>query len=59
MKLWLEQLPRRFRLIETFNHNFPVKHSHPGFRATIEIEAGPPERYQLTLEGCEPIRGRL
>jgi SAM-dependent methyltransferase len=40
MKLWLEQLPRRFRLIETFNHNFSVKHSHPGFRTTIEIGAG-------------------
>jgi SAM-dependent methyltransferase len=40
MKLWHEQLPRRFGLIETFNHNFPVKHSHPGFRTTIEIGAG-------------------
>jgi SAM-dependent methyltransferase len=40
MKLWLEQLPRRFRLIETFNHSFSVKHSSPGFRSTIEIGAG-------------------
>ncbi len=40
IKLWHEQLPRRFGLIETFNHNFPVKHSHPGFRTTIEIGAG-------------------
>ncbi len=40
MKLWLEQLPRRFGLIETFNHNFPVKHSRPGFSTTIEIGAG-------------------
>jgi hypothetical protein len=40
MKLWHELLPHRFGLIETFNHNFPVKHSHPGFRTTIEIGAG-------------------
>jgi len=40
MKLWHEQLPRRFGRIETFNHNFPVKHSYPGFRTTIEIGAG-------------------
>jgi ubiquinone/menaquinone biosynthesis C-methylase UbiE len=40
MKLWLEQLPRRFGLIETFNHSFPVKHSRPGFKTTIEIGAG-------------------
>jgi SAM-dependent methyltransferase len=40
MKLWHQQLPTRFGLIETFNHNFPVKHSHPGFRTTIEIGAG-------------------
>jgi SAM-dependent methyltransferase len=40
MRLWLEQLPRRFRVIETFNHNFPVTHSHPGFKTSIEIGAG-------------------
>jgi SAM-dependent methyltransferase len=40
IKLWHEQLPRRFGLIEKFNHNFPVEHSHPGFRTTIEIGAG-------------------
>ena len=27
MKLWHEVLPRRFGLVETFNHNFPVRHS--------------------------------
>lgn len=40
MKLWHEELPRRFGRIERFNHNFPVKHSVPGFRSTIEIGAG-------------------
>jgi hypothetical protein len=40
MKLWHEELPRRSRLIETFNHSFPVKHSRPGFTTTLEIGAG-------------------
>jgi SAM-dependent methyltransferase len=40
MKLWHEHLPNRFPLIEAFNHEFPVRHSHPGFRTTIEIGAG-------------------
>jgi SAM-dependent methyltransferase len=40
MKLWHEELPRRYGLIERFNHNFPVKHSASGFRTTIEIGAG-------------------
>jgi SAM-dependent methyltransferase len=40
MRLWHRELPRRFGLIEKFNHNFPVKHSHPGFKTTIEIGAG-------------------
>ena len=40
MKLWHQELPRRFGLIEAFNHRFPVKHSRPGFKTTIEIGAG-------------------
>jgi SAM-dependent methyltransferase len=40
MKLWHEVLPRRFGIVETFNHNFPVKHSRPGFISTLEIGAG-------------------
>jgi SAM-dependent methyltransferase len=40
MKRWHEQLPSRYGILERFNHNFPVRHSHPGFRATIEIGAG-------------------
>ena len=40
MKLWHETLPKRFSLIETFNHNFPVKYSRPGFKRTLEIGAG-------------------
>lgn len=40
MKLWHEVLPRRFGIVEKFNHRFPVKHSRPGFRTTLEIGAG-------------------
>lgn len=42
MKLWHEELARRKRygLIERFNHQFPIRHSKPGFRTTLEIGAG-------------------
>jgi len=40
MKLWHQELPSRFGIVEVFNHSFPVKHSRPGFRRTIEIGAG-------------------
>ena len=30
----------RYGVVERFNHSFPVRHSRPGFRATIEIGAG-------------------
>ena len=40
MKLWHEVLPKRFGIIETFNHEFPVKYSRPDFKTTLEIGAG-------------------
>ena len=40
MKLWHEVLPKRFGIVETFNHQFPVKFSKPGFKTTLEIGAG-------------------
>jgi SAM-dependent methyltransferase len=40
MKLWHEVLPRRYGLVERFNHNFPVRHSPAGFTTTLEIGAG-------------------
>lgn len=40
VKLWHEVLPNRFGFVETFNHNFPVKHSRPDFKTTLEIGAG-------------------
>jgi SAM-dependent methyltransferase len=40
MRRWHEVLPRRYGVVERFNHSFPVRHSSPGFRASIEIGAG-------------------
>jgi SAM-dependent methyltransferase len=40
MKRWHEVLPKRYGIVERFNHSFPVRYSTPGFRATIEIGAG-------------------
>jgi SAM-dependent methyltransferase len=42
MKRWHEELAGRSRygLIETFNHNFPVKYSRPNFKTTLELGAG-------------------
>lgn len=40
MKLWHEVLPQKFGVVEKFNHSFPVLHSRPGFKTTLEIGAG-------------------
>jgi len=40
MAKWHGVLPKRYALIENFNHNFPVQASRPGFRSTLEIGAG-------------------
>ena len=42
MKLWLEELAghRRYGAVERFNHRFPVRHSRPGFKTTLELGAG-------------------
>jgi SAM-dependent methyltransferase len=40
IKLWHQVLPKRFSAIEAFNHGFPLKHSPPGFKTTLELGAG-------------------
>ncbi len=55
MRLWHEELARRPRygVVERFNHLFPVRHSQPNFRTTLEIGAGLGEHLeyeQLTAE---------
>jgi SAM-dependent methyltransferase len=54
MKHWHDRLPGAwYGIVEGFNHNFPVRHSRPGFVSTLEIGAGLGEhiRYEkLTAE---------
>ncbi len=40
MKLWHEQLPSRYALVERFNHGFPVAASPRDFKTTLEVGAG-------------------
>lgn len=40
MRHWHRVLPRRFGLIERFNHGYPVRRSGTSFRRTIELGAG-------------------
>jgi len=40
MKYWHEVLPRRYGLVEKFNHGYPVRHAPEGFRTTLEVGAG-------------------
>jgi SAM-dependent methyltransferase len=40
MKYWHEVLPRRFGLVERFNHSYSLRHVPPSFRRTLEIGAG-------------------
>lgn len=46
VKRWHEILPQRYSVVERFNHSFPVRHSRPGFRRTLEIGAGIGEHIQ-------------
>lgn len=53
MHHWHEVLPRRFGIIDRFNHSYPVQHSPQQFRTTLEIGAGIGEHLnyeQLTPE---------
>jgi len=58
MKLWHEELAGRPRYgsIESFNHNFPVRHSPAGFKTTLEIGAGLGEH--LEYEQLSPEQER-
>jgi SAM-dependent methyltransferase len=40
MRHWHEVLPRRFGMIDRFNHTYPVRHAPAGFARTLEIGAG-------------------
>src|ERR1700690_3827639 len=53
MKVWHQELPTRFGIVEKFNHSFPVKNSRPGFRTTVEIGAGLGEHLHYEKLGPE------
>jgi len=52
MKYWLEILPQRYGLIETFNHGYAVKHLAGAFKTTLEI--GPGNGEHLRYEKLSP-----
>lgn len=58
MKIWHVELAGkpRYGLIEKFNHLFPVKHSPPDFKTTLEIGAGLGEH--LAYEKLSPEQER-
>lgn len=40
MRHWHEVLPRRYRIVDEFNHRYPVRRAPAKFRRTLEIGAG-------------------
>ena len=40
MKYWHEVLPKKYGVVERFNHRYPVTHSGSAFTTTLEIGAG-------------------
>jgi ubiquinone/menaquinone biosynthesis C-methylase UbiE len=40
MRYWHEVLPKRFGIVDDFNHRYPVKHAPDNFVSTLEIGAG-------------------
>ncbi len=40
MKYWHEVLPKKYGVIDDFNHNYAIKHAPKDFRTTLEIGAG-------------------
>ena len=52
IKHWHEVLPRRFGVIDRYNHRYPVEHAPENFRRTLEIGAGLAEH--VTYEKLTP-----
>src|ERR1043166_4904956 len=40
MRYWHEVLPKRFGIVDEFNHRYPVKHAPCEFLSTLEVGAG-------------------
>jgi SAM-dependent methyltransferase len=56
MRYWHEVLPRRYGVVDRFNHTYPVRVAPPGFRRTLEIGAGLGEH--LAYESLTPEQER-
>ena len=56
MKYWHEVLPRKYGIIDDFNHNYPVQHAPAAFTSTLEIGAGLGEH--LAYEKLSPEQER-
>lgn len=67
VKQWHEVLPRRYGIVEKFNHSFPVRHSRKDFLTSLEIGAGLGEHLtyetltadQLTNYYCNELRENM
>ena len=59
MQRWHVELAgkSRYGLIENFNHKFPVRHTWPGFRTTLEVGAGLGEHLDYETLTSEQARG--
>lgn len=40
VRYWHEVLPKRYGVVERFNHSYVIKHAQKGFQRTLEIGAG-------------------
>jgi ubiquinone/menaquinone biosynthesis C-methylase UbiE len=52
MQYWHEVLPRRYGIVDEFNHRYPVRNAPAGFTRTLEIGAGIGEH--LKYENLSP-----
>ena len=56
MKYWHEVLPRKYGIVDDFNHKYPVTHAPAAFTSTLEIGAGLGEH--LAYEKLSPEQER-
>jgi SAM-dependent methyltransferase len=49
--VWLDQLPKRYGLVEAFNHRYPLRHKPQGQLRTLDIGAGRGEHLEYESLG--------
>jgi ubiquinone/menaquinone biosynthesis C-methylase UbiE len=57
MKYWHEVLPKRYAIIDEFNHRYPVRHTPRCFKRTLEIGAGIGEHLEYESLTAEQLTG--